>query len=103
MVAITPAAGFVDASPRGCNAALGIGLVTGPRSGAFAVKVVKPRLGYDDSLDAFGVHGVGGVIGILATGVSAYGPLSKGLVTGGLHQLGVQAVAMAGTLKTTWK
>jgi Amt family ammonium transporter len=92
MVAITPAAGFVLP-----GAALAIGLLTGVAC-AIAVKVIKPRLGYDDSLDAFGVHGVGGIIGVLATGVFAYGPLSKGVVTGGLHQLSVQALAMTVTI-----
>ena len=91
MVAITPAAGFVLP-----GAALAIGLLTGLVC-AFAVKVVKPQLGYDDSLDAFGVHGVGGIIGVLATGLLAYGPLSRGMVSGGFHQLGIQAIAVIAT------
>jgi Amt family ammonium transporter len=92
LVAITPAAGFVLP-----GAALAIGLLTGVIC-YFAVTVAKIRLGYDDSLDAFGVHGVGGMVGILATGVFAYGPLSNGTVQPGLHQLGIQAVGMCATI-----
>nr|WP_255424185.1 MULTISPECIES: ammonium transporter [Asaia] len=70
LVAITPAAGFVLAGP-----ALIIGLVAGVVC-FWASAILKPRLGYDDSLDAFGVHGTGGIVGALLTGVFAYGPLS---------------------------
>jgi ammonium transporter, Amt family len=65
LVAITPAAGFVDPL-----SALGIGFV----AGAFCYWMVtkfKAIFGYDDALDAFGVHGVGGTIGALLTGVCA--------------------------------
>jgi Amt family ammonium transporter len=65
LVAITPAAGFVTA---------GGALIIGAGAGIIcylSVTVVKPRLGYDDSLDAFGVHGVGGIWGALATGLFA--------------------------------
>jgi Amt family ammonium transporter len=65
LVAITPAAGFVN--PTG---ALIIGLIAG--IGCYVAAVhVKKALGYDDSLDAFGVHGIGGIIGALLTGVFA--------------------------------
>jgi Amt family ammonium transporter len=65
LVAITPAAGFVN--PTG---ALIIGLIAG--IGCYVAAVhVKKALGYDDSLDAFGVHGVGGIIGAILTGVFA--------------------------------
>nr|WP_029605024.1 ammonium transporter [Kozakia baliensis] len=70
LVAITPAAGFVLPGP-----ALIIGLIAGVVC-FWASAILKPRLGYDDSLDAFGVHGTGGIIGALLTGVFAYGPLS---------------------------
>lgn len=70
LVAITPAAGFVLPGP-----ALIIGLIAGIVC-FWASAILKPRLGYDDSLDAFGVHGTGGIIGALLTGVFAYGPLS---------------------------
>ena len=65
LVAVTPAAGFVN--PTG---AFVIGIVAGIVCYFAAVKV-KHMLGYDDSLDAFGVHGVGGVVGALLTGVFA--------------------------------
>jgi ammonium transporter, Amt family len=62
LVAVTPASGFV--TPLG---AMGIGAVAGLVC-YVAVVVVKDRLGYDDSLDAFGVHGIGGMVGALLTG-----------------------------------
>ena len=65
LVAITPASGFVQPF-----AALLIGIVAGAFC-AFMVFVVKARLGYDDSLDAFGVHGSGGTLGALLTGLFA--------------------------------
>jgi Amt family ammonium transporter len=65
LVAVTPAAGFVD--PKG---ALLIGLVGGPACYAGAVWL-KRALKYDDSLDAFGIHGVGGIVGAVLTGLLA--------------------------------
>jgi Amt family ammonium transporter len=65
LVAITPAAGFV--TPAG---SIAIGVGAGVICYLF-VTVVKPRLGYDDALDAFGVHGIGGIWGALATGLFA--------------------------------
>jgi Amt family ammonium transporter len=65
LVAITPASGFVQPF-----AALLIGLIAGIFC-SFMVFAVKSRLGYDDSLDAFGVHGAGGTIGALLTGLFA--------------------------------
>ena len=65
LVAVTPAAGFVN--PTG---AFVIGIVAGIVCYIAAVKV-KHALGYDDSLDAFGVHGIGGIVGALLTGVLA--------------------------------
>ena len=65
LVAITPAAGFVDA-----KGALIIGFVAGI-VGWFGVFVLKKALGYDDSLDAFGVHGLAGIWGAIATGFFA--------------------------------
>jgi len=65
LVAITPASGFVQPFP-----ALLIGLVAGIFC-SFMVFAVKSRLGYDDSLDAFGVHGAGGTLGALLTGLFA--------------------------------
>jgi Amt family ammonium transporter len=63
LVAITPACGFV-----GPGAAILIGLASGFLC-LWAVIVLKNKLGYDDSLDVFGVHGVGGILGALLTGI----------------------------------
>ncbi len=65
LVAITPASGFVDTM-----AAIWIGLLVSVFC-YFAVGIIKPKLGYDDSLDAFGVHCVGGAWGAIATGIFA--------------------------------
>ncbi|MFW9598290.1 MAG: ammonia channel protein, partial [Paludibacter sp.] len=57
---------------------------------------MKPRLGYDDSLDAFGVHGIGGVLGVILTGVFA-SPLIQGQYSGAIYgnfeQLKIQVIA----------
>ena len=98
LVAITPAAGFVLPGP-----ALAIGLVAGAAC-FWTATSMKAALGYDDSLDAFGVHGVGGIIGTLATGWFAFGPLSAtkdapaGVYIGGLSLLANQAVAVLATI-----
>ncbi|WP_426066775.1 ammonium transporter [Gluconobacter japonicus] len=97
LVAITPAAGFV--LPGG---AVVIGLIAGAVC-FWSATWLKHALGYDDSLDAFGVHGTGGIIGALLTGLLAYGPLSAtdanptGTV-GGLSQLLAQAEAVCVTI-----
>ena len=70
LVAITPAAGFVLPVP-----ALIIGVVAG-LAGFWGATALKHALGYDDSLDAFGVHGICGIVGAILTGWFAYGPLS---------------------------
>lgn len=70
LVAITPAAGFVD-----IWAAVVMGAVTAPICYA-AIAFLKPRLGYDDALDAFGCHTVGGIAGGLLTGVFCVPELS---------------------------
>ena len=112
LVAITPASGFVKPMP-----ALAIGLIAGLFC-YWMVAKVKKRFGYDDSLDAFGVHGAGGTLGALLTGifaVSAVNPIFKngqgntlasGLFEGNAHQLLNQlvgvgiawALAIVGTL-----
>jgi len=95
LVAITPAAGFV--SPVGA-ACIGVGAGLFPW---LTVTYVKTRFGYDDSLDAFGVHGVGGVWGALATGIWATKAVNAagadGLLYGNPAQLLVQAKAVAVT------
>jgi Amt family ammonium transporter len=87
LVAITPAAGFVD--PSG---SLYIGLIAGAVCYAAAVWL-KHRLGYDDSLDAFGVHGIGGATGAILTGVFALksvNSLGSGAVDGNAGQIWTQ-------------
>jgi Amt family ammonium transporter len=100
LVAITPAAGFV-----GPMAALAIGFLAGGLCYYMVVKV-KSYFGYDDSLDAFGVHGAGGTLGALLTGVfasSVINPIFKnlqgqtlpsGLLEGNPHQLVNQLVGI---------
>jgi ammonium transporter, Amt family len=88
LVAITPASGFVD--PRG---ALIIGIAAGVVC-YWGTTGLKHAFGYDDSLDAFGVHGVGGAVGALLTGVLAVawvgGEGKSGLIDGNPHQVLVQ-------------
>ncbi|MDQ1155432.1 Amt family ammonium transporter [Brevundimonas sp. SORGH_AS 993] len=89
LVAITPAAGFVD--PKG---AVIIGLIAGPACYASSVWI-KKLLRYDDSLDAFGIHGAGGLIGALLTGVfasTAINSLSEGA------NVGAQALGLLWTI-----
>ncbi len=92
LVAITPAAGFV--APW---AAILIGLLASAL--CYVAVQAKYKYGYDDSLDAFGVHGVGGLAGALLTGVFAEKALndagSDGLLFGNPHQLVVQVIACA--------
>jgi ammonium transporter, Amt family len=102
LVAITPASGFVQPM-----SALLIGVLAGIFC-SFMVFEVKSRLGYDDSLDAFGVHGAGGTLGALLTGIfavsfinPAFGndpagkPLPTGVLDGHWGQLGNQAAGVA--------
>jgi Amt family ammonium transporter len=95
LVAITPASGFVD--PMG---ALIIGLLAGIVCYVSAVHM-KRLFGYDDSLDAWGVHGVGGALGAILTGVfanSAINSLGKGwLIDGNGHQVLIQLYDVLGT------
>ena len=96
LVAVTPACGFVN--PMN---AMWIGIIV-----SFicytAVAVIKGKLGYDDSLDAFGVHGVGGTVGTIATGLFAEkavnGAGADGLLFGSLHQFGVQFLMLVVTI-----
>jgi Amt family ammonium transporter len=93
LVAITPAAGYVDLS-----GSLMIGLVAGI-IGYFSVAKLKPKMGYDDSLDAFGVHGLCGIWGALATGLFANPAINGevGLFFGNPKQLGIQAISILAT------
>jgi Amt family ammonium transporter len=96
LVAITPACGFV--SPL---SAIVIGLMAGAIC-YFAVTTLKHKFGYDDSLDAFGVHGVGGITGALATGLFASklvnGAGNDGLFHGNAALVGTQAIAIGVTV-----
>jgi len=96
LVAITPAAGFV--SPL---SAIIIGLLVSPLS-YFAISVLKPKFGYDDSLDVFGCHGIGGIFGALATGVFASTEINPagadGLLHGNPGLLGIQALSVVATI-----
>lgn len=92
LVAITPAAGTVD-----IIGAFFIGLIT-PLICFYMVAVIKPRFKYDDTLDAFGVHGIGGIVGSILTGVFATQFISgeggvKGALYGDWHQLWIQIIA----------
>ncbi len=94
LVAITPAAGFVNV-----GGALAIGAVASVVC-FIMVTVVKEKLGYDDALDAFGCHGIGGLIGAVCTGIfadpaiwKAYGADHAGLLYGNPRQLLVQLLA----------
>jgi len=101
LVAITPAAGFVKPMP-----AMVIGFIAGIAC-YLMVATVKARFRYDDSLDAFGVHGAGGTIGAILTGifvVSAVNPIFKdssgnvlasGLIEGNAHQLVNQLIGVS--------
>ena len=95
LVGITPACGFV-----GLPAALIIGMVAGVLC-YFAI-VIKTRLGYDDSLDVVGIHGVGGTWGALATGLFADKAINaagaNGLFFGNPGQLGIQALSVIVTI-----
>jgi len=91
LVAITPASGFVGPMPA---------IVIGVGAGVFCYSacILKARLGYDDSLDVVGVHGVGGTWGALATGLFASRAINpdgaNGLFFGNPGQLGIQAIAV---------
>jgi len=96
LVAITPASGYVSSLP-----AVLIGLVGGALC-FIAVSVIKTKFKYDDSLDAFGVHGIGGTWGALATGLFASKAVNPagadGLFYGNAAQLSIQAIGVA----TSW-
>ena len=90
LVAITPAAGHV--TPLWAIVIGGLSSVI-----CYGAVRMKSRLGYDDSLDAFGVHGVGGIWGALATGLFAVTPV-VGLLGGNVGQLGKQALGVGVTI-----
>ncbi len=98
LVSITPAAGFVN-----LPASMAIGLVAGVL-GFYSVAVLKYKIGYDDSLDAFGVHGICGIWGALATGLFASPAVTEGaagLFYGNPYQLVIQFVSVIATIAFT--
>jgi Amt family ammonium transporter len=95
LVAITPAAGFVNVI-----GAIIIGLVAGVVP-YFAVAVLKHKLGYDDALDVFGIHGVAGILGAILTGVFADPSINeagKGLLYGNPGQVLIQILSVVVTI-----
>ena len=94
LVAITPASGFVD-----LPASIVIGFIAGC-IGFYSVSTIKHKIGYDDSLDAFGVHGICGIWGAIAVGIFANPRVAEGcagLLYGNYRQLWIQAVSIAAT------
>jgi len=93
LVAITPAAGFV-----GVAGALAIGLGAGVL--CYAAVQLRPKIGLDDALDVFAVHGIGGIWGALATGIFAVGVIggTEGLIEGNAGQMVTQLIAVGATL-----
>ncbi len=95
LVTITPAAGFVN---------IGGSMIIGVLAGVipfFMVAVVKQKLGYDDTLDAFGIHGVGGILGALLTGLLADPAINSagtGLFYGNPKQFTIQLIAVGTTV-----
>ncbi len=92
LAAITPAAGYVNVT-----AAIIIGFVAAICA-YFAVSHLKPRFGYDDSLDVFGIHGVCGIVGTIAVGFFATplinSAIKGGLIAGNPAQIGIQLLAV---------
>ena len=93
LVAITPAAGFVDVP-----AAIVIGFITAFVS-YFAIYYLKAKFGYDDALDVFGVHGLSGVWGAIATGIFASPAINgaAGLIFGNPSQVTIQIISIIAT------
>jgi Amt family ammonium transporter len=95
LVAITPAAGFVNV-----KGAIIIGILAGIIP-FFSVAYLKPKIGYDDTLDAFGIHGVAGTLGAILTGLfadPAVNEAGRGLFYGNPNQFLIQLLAVAITI-----
>lgn len=92
LVGITPGSGFVEPLP-----ALAIGIAAGLVC-FWSVTILKRKLGYDDALDGWGVHGVGGIVGALLTGVFATARVTGTDLPPVLTQVGIQALSVIATL-----
>ena len=92
LVGITPGSGFVEPLP-----ALAIGIVAGLVC-FWSVTILKRKLGYDDALDGWGVHGVGGIVGALLTGVFATARVTGTDLPPVMTQVGIQALSVIATL-----
>ena len=94
LVGITPAAGFVDVP-----GAIVIGVIA-PFVSYFAIYYLKAKLGYDDALDVWGIHGMSGVWGAIATGIFAVPTVGgvAGLIAGNPNQLLIQIISVVATL-----
>ena len=94
LVAITPAAGFVDVP-----GAIAIGAIA-PFVSYCAIYYLKPRFGYDDALDVWGIHGMSGVWGAIATGIFAVPAVGgvAGLIAGNPEQVLIQIISVVATL-----
>lgn len=94
LVGITPAAGFVDVP-----GALIIGAVS-PIVSYFAIYYLKPKLGYDDALDVWGIHGMSGVWGAIATGIFAVPAINEasGLIAGNFDQVIIQLISVVAVI-----
>ena len=94
LVGITPAAGFVDVPGALCIGAIA------PIISYFAIYYLKPRFGYDDALDVWGIHGMSGVWGAIATGIFAVPSIGgvAGLIAGNPNQVVIQLISVVATL-----
>ena len=94
LVAITPAAGFVN-----IVGAIFIGAIAGVAA-YFAVATLKPKFGYDDALDVFGIHGIAGIVGAILTGVFADPNVggTPGLIYGNFKQVLIQLEGVIATV-----
>ena len=93
LVAITPAAGFVDVFGAICIGAIA------PFVSYFAIYRLKSKLGYDDALDVWGIHGMSGVWGAIATGIFAVPSIGgvSGLIAGNPEQVLIQLISVVAT------
>ena len=94
LVGITPAAGFVDVFGALCIGAIA------PIISYYSINYLKPKLGYDDALDAWGIHGMSGIWGAIATGIFAVPAIggAAGLIAGNPNQVLIQIISVIATM-----